>query len=260
MWRRIFVSMLALATWLAAPAQALELKNIRMAYGAGGAPRTDNKFLPGDIMLVTYDIDGLTVDKAGKVSYEGVMEIFDSKKTRISSKNIPLQEVVLQLGGNSIPGDLTVTMGSDQPPGIYTVKLTVTDKVAKKSAPLTRQFELLKTGYGIIRLGAPAYGVPGQHYPLAFFLVNSPLDKKTKLPMADIIMRVFEEGKKGEAARPVVTSLPAQLPADVDVQIIPVQFSIYLNRPGRFTVEIEVQERLTNKKLKVPLPLTVIGN
>jgi hypothetical protein len=257
MWRLSIIA-LALAALLSGEAASVELKNLRMAHGDFGITRTDKKFLPGDVLFLTYDVDGLGVADKGTLSFETVLEIFDGNKKLVRSKNYPPTEIIPPLGGNRIPAKLTLNMGVDQKPGDYIVKVTVTDRVGKKSAEFSHRIELLPEGFGAVLVQAPAIGYIGSTYPIMFSLVHSPLDKKTKLPSIDVTMRVFEEGGKTELSKPVTTNLPAILPDEFDPKTIPLNFGINLTRPGRFVAELEVNEKLGNHKLKMLLPFTVL--
>lgn len=240
-------------------AGALEIKNARASYGTLGATRTDNKFLPGDLLFIHYDIEGLTLVK-GSVSYYSELEFYDAKNNRVHSKKDATQNLIPQLGGNRFPGLLNAIMGEDQKPGKYTLKLKVVDVNSKKTAEYSYPFELLAKGFGPIRVMAPAFGVPGGDSAVQLVLVESPLDSKG-LPSIDITMKIFEQGGKAEVAKPVVISFPKQLPDDVNLQkqnLIPVVFPIYLNRAGRFNIDVEINEKQKGKKLKLHLPLTVI--
>ena len=59
---------LAIATALSlTPAQdsQLKLSNARTTYGFLGNARETNKFLPGDVLFLAFDINGMTVGKRG---------------------------------------------------------------------------------------------------------------------------------------------------------------------------------------------------
>ena len=60
-------------------------------------------------------------------------------------------EVPLSLGGNRVPGFSQIDCGLEQPPGKYTLKLTVTDRAANKSATFTHDFEIAERGFGLVR-------------------------------------------------------------------------------------------------------------
>ena len=75
MWAALAVS----AVLAAVPADAgpLQIKNDRFTYGIMGQDRQDNKVIPGDTLVVAFDIDGLQVKEDGKVKYSTAMELLD---------------------------------------------------------------------------------------------------------------------------------------------------------------------------------------
>src|SRR5947209_13288743 len=124
-----FVATLAvLLALVPASAPALEFKNVRPSYGPLGATRHDTKCLPGDILFISYEISGLKLDdKVKKAVYVTLLEVFDASNKNpdgtaktIFKKETP-NEVIPQLGGNTIPGDLHVIMGRNQTAGKYFV-------------------------------------------------------------------------------------------------------------------------------------------
>src|SRR5262245_29873363 len=134
--------LLALASLAPGLASAVEVKSVRSTYGGfAGATRPDTKYLPGDVLFLEYELRGLMVgEKTGTVSYYSVLEFFDSSGKSISEKKNPKQELVLQLGGNSVPGDLNAVMGDNQPPGKYKLKLTVYDNNDKSGKPAVLEY------------------------------------------------------------------------------------------------------------------------
>src|SRR5262249_17442570 len=64
----------------AGSAGALEIKNLRSTYGPVGSVRPGTKFLPGDAILLMFDIDGLKIDdKTATARYTVTLELFDTK-------------------------------------------------------------------------------------------------------------------------------------------------------------------------------------
>src|SRR6202011_2333598 len=126
------------------------IKNVRPSYGPLGAAGNATKFLPGDVLWINYDIEGLTFDdKTGKASYETKLEFIDGKGMVLFERKTP-NEVTAQLGGDRMPGDLHVIMGQNLDKGKYTVKLTVTDKLAKMSKSITYPVEVLPEAFGFV--------------------------------------------------------------------------------------------------------------
>src|SRR5215213_8440061 len=99
-------SSVALAAALAlAPAQpgGLQLTNVRLTVGELGPARTSTKVLPGDVLFIAYDIDGLSVDKEGKAVYTMGMDVTDAtNRTVFKQDPQPADKAlneVLPLGG-----------------------------------------------------------------------------------------------------------------------------------------------------------------
>ena len=190
---------LVLISLLPGLSSALEIKNMKLSYGPLGAPRLVNKFLPGDIIFMTFDIDGLTFDqKSSKASYNTKLELWNSgvykngvqvekpkvvwfPKMGTKDEKLGLKgtdsEVPALLGGTRLPGDLHMIMGTEQTPGRYTVRLIVRDNLTSKQTYYDHGFELLKEGFGLVGVTAPAIGFYGQHYACGFALVNMTLNK-----------------------------------------------------------------------------------
>src|SRR6516225_8986558 len=100
MWTIAFVAALS-----ALPGQngGLALNNVRATYGLLRATRTDSKFLPGDNLYLSFDIEGVKVGADGKVSYSMALEVADDKG-KVLFKQAPKDlEVQNSLGGTSLP-------------------------------------------------------------------------------------------------------------------------------------------------------------
>ncbi len=259
MWRTLFA--LVLVAVVPGLTGALELKDVRACYGLFGATRADNKFLPGDSLFMMFDIDGLGVDeKSGKVRYDTMMEVYakNSAKPVFTQPASPM-EVLPSLGGTRVPATLNVSMGQNQKPGEYFVKLTVIDRVTKKTKDYTYPFELIKPTFGLVWVNAPAVAMPIQPYAASFAVVNMSLDGK-KTPRTEITLRVLDEATKKEVAKPVVSVL-RDVPEGFNLEkdnLLPMQFPLSLNRPGRFIIEIEALDKLGGKKAHLRYPLNVL--
>jgi hypothetical protein len=240
-------------------ASAVEIKNIRPCYAPFGATRTDLKLLPGDVLFITYDLDGLVTDpKTGKTNYETTLELIDANG-KVLYKKPTTNEVVPQLGTGRMPGDLHVIMGAAQPAGNYSIKLTVHDKLGKDAKQFSYKFTVIAQGFGFVGVSAPAVGFPGQHYVTGFGLVNLATNKDNK-PSVDVTIKILDD--KGNAVAPAVKiELPRDMPEGIDLaqsNFVPLQYPIYLNRPGRFTIDIQAHDKYGNKKTELRYPVTVL--
>jgi hypothetical protein len=262
-------STLALTATLAlAPAQdaSLKLSNPRATYGSLGAERTSAKLLPGDIYFISFDIENVTVGKDGKVLYSMGMQL-TNKEGKVQFKKDPQeQEVYNSLGGSRLPAFAVTQIGLDTPPGEYTMTVTVMDRVSKKSDKLSSTFEVLPSAFGIVQflvsydykveVPAPPSAVPGQNFWVNFALVGFGIDTKTKQPNLSAELRVIDL----ETNKPVLPEGPTGKATEVTEQfkkILPMQFVLSLNRPGKFRMELTAKDNVGGKTAKQSLDFTI---
>jgi hypothetical protein len=238
---------------------AVEIKNIRPCYAPFGATRVEAKCLPGDVLFLTYDIEKLAL-KDGKASYITILELLDDKGKSIFKKETE-NNVIPQLGGARMPGDLHVIMGPTQSPGKYAIKLTVHDTIAKDAKAFSYPFDVMPPRFGFVGVSAPAIGFPGQHYVTGFALVNLALDAK-KMPNVEVTIRIYEDKDKAKPISDVKMLLPRDMPDNTDLEkanFVPLTYPVYLNRLGRFTMEIvAIDKNGGNKRAELRFPFSVI--
>src|SRR5262245_2172207 len=258
---------LALAAALSlAPAQnaALNIGNARFTFGGAlGATRSDNRFLPGDLFVMAFDIENLSVDAEGKVQYEIAMDITDAKgKSAYSTKDV--QGAYLALGGTKLPSSAFAPLTPEYyPPGTYSCRISVTDQANKASKELVKQFEVLPAAFGIVYvvassdqqavLHSPLGGSVGQLMWLHLNVVQFGRDDKTKLPDVTIEVKILEAGKPvtQKAKTWQYTKVPRSV-AEIDHHIV-----VPFNRAGQFVVEIKADCNVTKKTSTIRVPLTV---
>jgi hypothetical protein len=263
MWK-VLASGLVMLTLGTVPARALELKNMRAVYGPFGPPRANNQYLPGDLLYVTFDVADVKVsEKSGTTKYNiSIEETLVDGKGAISFKRTKANQDTLSLGGTRLPGIAEVFIGKDQPAGKYTLKVTVKDLLSKEVKDIGYPFEILPEAFGFVRLFAPVAGLTGQQYVANFAVVGMGRDAKKK-PNVKIRMRVLDEGGKPTHGQPVTMDIPKDLPDELasKIETIPfvdLQFPLFLNRPGRFTIEVEGTDTVGKKTAKLSFPLTVL--
>lgn len=259
---RLLVPALLALGFVPSLSSAVEIKNIRPCWGPFGATRFQAKCLPGDILFITYDIEGLEIDpKTKKASYDTTLELLDAgDKDKVLYKNPTPNEVIPALGGARMPGDLHVIMSPKQKPGKYSIRLTINDKIGKQAKAFRYDFEVVPEAFGLIHVGAPAVQFTGVHYFLQFKLVNMALDAKTKQPDAELTIRILDENNK-EVAEPTKNNFPKDIPEGTDLQVsnvVALQYPIYLNRAGRFTVEVMAKDKNGKTTAELRYPLTVL--
>ncbi|HJT75902.1 MAG TPA: hypothetical protein VJ739_01765 [Gemmataceae bacterium] len=264
----MWATMALAAALAAAPHQAgdLKLTNVRATYGFLGAERKDNKFIPGDICFITFTMENLDVGEDGKVLYSMKMELLNPQGKLVFGKEPAKLDAFTSLGGNRMPAFAKTEIGTDTAPGEYTIKLTVTDLRAKKTATLERKFEVLPKEFGLVRVGyatlseqpvsVPYVTVPGETIFLGGSLLHFGRDPKTMQPNIGLQIRVLDEDGKSVLTKPVTDEVKELNP--VKRPDIPIGMPLGLNRPGKFTVELEATDRISKKTAKVSLPLHVI--
>lgn len=246
-------------------AAELNLANIRTTYGFLGAPRPDNKLIPGDAFVVAFDIENVKVDDTGKVLYSMAMEVVDSKNKPQFKQDPANLEAMNSLGGKRLPALAHVFVGLDQPKGTYTLKVTVTDRATKASKSFSRDFEVEALRFGLVRaqlsndpnqqIMAPPVAVAGQSLFVNFNAVGFKRGPKGD-PNLTVEMQVLDDKDAPTLAKPFIGEVTKDLPKDIIA--VPMQFQLWLNRPGKFTVRLRATDNVTKEKAEMSLPLTVL--
>jgi hypothetical protein len=254
-----------------APAQGgtLELKNPRATYGILGPERKDAKLLPGDVLFLAFDITGLQVKDNGQVQYSMGIELFDANGKSKFSKDPQDLEANNSLGGTSVPAVALAEIGTDTPKGKYRFKVTVKDRLAKTTKVLDYPFEVLERKLGFARVAlhydggqpAPPIAVAGQTYLVTFAVVGFKLkptvkNPKIEQPWIKVEMRVLDENGKPTLAK-AFTGETKEV-ADQFKKIVPMDFALQLNRPGKFKIEIKATDEHAKEAIKQELSITVL--
>jgi hypothetical protein len=243
----------------------LELTNIRSTYGALGPTRPEGKLIPGDTYHVAFDIENVKLTEGGEAQYSMAMEVTDAKN-KVHFKQDPVQLTSLNtFGGRSLPGIAHVGIGRDQPPGQYTLKVTVTDRSSNKSKSFSRPLEVAAPAFGLVRLNitadydqripTPAIAVPGQSLWVHLFAVEFKRGGPKDEPDLAIEMRVFDDKNQPTLPKPMTGEFK-ELPKETVA--LPMQFQLVPNRPGKFVVKLKATDRVANKTAELSFPITVL--
>lgn len=244
----------------------LSFLNVRSVTGYFGPERQTNKILPGDVFLLVFDIAGFRINAEGKILYRMAMEVTDSRGKTQFKHEPEDREAYNSLGGNRVPASAVIEVRLDQPPGEYTLTLTVTDRTSKASQKLTRKFEVLPKGFGLVQLittidpqmtrAVPPMGVVGEFRFVNCSLVGFERDTAKKQPDVQVEFRVLDESGK-QVSKPSTVQINQDVPETAG--LLPGgPFPLALNRPGKFTIELLATDRLSKKTAKLSLPLTSV--
>jgi hypothetical protein len=262
--------------WTPAQAGQLELKNVRVTYGILGQERKDTTYLPGDLVVIAFDIEGLRVATDGRVQYSMSMELTDKAGKSLFKKDPQDVTTVNTLGGTRLPSFALTEVGTDTAPGEYTMTVVVTDVSLKEkpSVKLERKFEVKPRQFGIVRPGftyidlnergrgapqvAPPVAVPGQNLLLTFAAVGFDLQGDKQMPNVKVTMEIQDESGKAVLEKPfsgVATNVDEEFKK---LRVIPFQFPMQINRSGTFKILLTAVDAHTKKTATQTLELKVV--
>lgn len=239
---------------------------MRTTHGPLGPTRSDNKILPGELVCLSFDIEGFRTNSAGKVLYGVGIEVADSKGEVLFKKAPSHLELPGPGTGSLIPACAKLEVGLDQPPGTYAVKVTVVDRSGGATTSVTRNYEVLPLEFGLVRIAltsdregkTSATGFsPGRASWINFTAVGFGRDKITGQPHLTAIMRVLDEDRRSVFSKPFSGTISENVPGQVGA--VPMQFQLVLAQTGRFTVELEVTDEITGRKAGVTFPIHVVA-
>lgn len=268
MWASIaFMMTLQLAPQ---PISQIKLTNDRVTHNTLGWERKDSKsprLKPGDMFFLLFDIEGLPVGDDGRVRYTIGLELTDNKANKVVfSKPSEEQEVTASLGGKKLAASAQTGIGTETPAGNYTLKVIVGDPINKKSETLSRSFDVMPVELGFARviptfddkmaLAAPSAFFAGQSLFVNFAPVGFTLDAK-KEPNLTVKMRVLDQATGKSVLEKPFLGGATMVPEDFK-KIIPMQFILSLNRPGKFRIALEVTDNLTKKSAEQTLDFEVL--
>jgi len=244
----------------------LTLTNARPTYGVLGATRKDAdnlRLLAGDVIFISFDIENLREAADGQVKYSMGMELTNKEGKILFRQEAQDLDAYNSLGGRRVPAFVASDIGTDTPPGEYTITAIVRDRNAQATKKLSRKFEVLPKGFGLVRLAlayderglpAPPMGVAGQRLLVNFAVAGFERDKTSKMPHLTTTMRVLENG------RPTLEKHSQAAVKDVPEgqSLVPLTFALNLNRPGKFTVELKVTDDISTKSATQTFDLSVV--
>lgn len=260
MWTTIAL----LSVLAAAPAQTgLSLTHVRSTHGLLGPERQNDTLAPGDMLFVCFDIEGIRIDNEGKVRYSMAIELSDSSGKVVFRQTPKEQEARASLGGASVPAFARLNVGLDTPRGDYQMKITVKDLASSRQQSLTRDLKVLAKDFALVRTTVTLD--TEAHYPAAVFACGQGVwvqssavgfgQGRDKKPNVVFEVRVLDDSGRPTLAKAVTGTPPKDLPDNLSG--LPMAFPLTLNRPGKFTVELQASDLVGGKKFKMSFPIVV---
>ncbi|MBI2808748.1 MAG: hypothetical protein HYX68_27485 [Planctomycetes bacterium] len=238
---------------------SLKLTDPHGTYGYLGATRPKAGILPGDMLHFSFAIKNMTFDSNGKAAYSIAIEIRDAAG-RIFYEQKPYNAVAQNyLGGKLLPCSGFVEVPLDAKPGPVTWKITVRDRITKKSVVAHGKGKILPPGFGIVQVGlfadvdaqapmSPNATVGGSAY-LKFSTVGFSRDKESKQPNVNFSLRILDEQGKPTLAKPITGKINAGVAAQE--RHLTSQFGLTFDRAGRFTIELTAEDVITGLRSQV---------
>lgn len=246
---------------------ALTITDVRFTYGYLGPERTKAEFLPGEKVFVAYNVKNMKLNEQGRASFSVAMEVLSSDGD-ILKKQLPLNKIAQNyFGGPLLPaaasGDIPLTIK----PGQYKMRVVIEDRATKAQAAFTLEPRILPAQFGIIhveptldssaKVPSTPVGVIGESLFINFAAVGYERDKSTKQPDVKTTLRILDEDGKPTMPNPLVGRANHDIPEEIN--ILPLQYGVTLNRVGRFILELTATDELAGKMSRVTLPIRVVS-
>ena len=272
MWASL--ALMSALSWTPAQGGQLELKNVRTTYGILGQERKEAPYLPGDRVVLSFEIEGLTTAPNGSVRYSTGMELTDKAGKSLFKKDPVEVQTVNTLGGTRLPAFALTEIGTDTAAGKYSMKVVVTDAATKKSKDFKYDFEVKPAQFGIVRPGfwyndmseggrgqpqiAPPVSVPGQNLLLDFTVINFELKGDKNDPHVTVSMVIQDEAGKPVLEKPFTGEAKTLDEEFKKVKAIPFHFPMQMNRSGKFKIVLTATDKHSGKTATETLDLKVV--
>jgi len=261
---RLMLSSLLLLAGLIYPqgdSSALALTNARLTYGVLGPTRTDNQFLPGDSVVLSFDITGATVNSDGKIKYSIGMEVMD-KSGKAHYRQKARDMAISPKPGAALPACASGRVGFYETPGTYVIKVIVTDRSTNGQQELTRDIEVLPKAFGIVRIAlsrdedgnVPLPAITArQPFWINFGLVGFGREQANGNPDLHVELQVTDE-----SGNPALKE-PGNVSKDVPKKAmeIPLQFELKLTKAGKYKLELIATDKVSGKRATLDIPVQV---
>ncbi len=228
-----------------------------------GPTRPDANYMPGDVMHVTFDVAGFTLDADGLYRYSAKLTVEDGAGKVIGMEDYGNGPARLgALAGGKSRFSFQLPIPADQATGSYKAKLVMTDVIGKGTATLEQAYKVVSPGLGLIRLQSgrgpfgraptPCSGNVGEVLSFGFQLVGVSKGKDNK-GVVDLTVEIQDSQGK-TLGKPQVSAF-----TDINTnEPMPLQFEVPLDQAGQYKVIFKATDKTSNRTTTLTVPITVI--
>lgn len=245
----------------------LKIVDVFACYGPRGPERKSLEAVAGDRVFFGFGVEGVQTDAEGKFDCLMELEIRDAGGAVLLKQQQPLRDT-LALGGGSFPASSNLQFGPESPPGDYTLKTTVTDKLAKRSASFERTVTCKKSELAITNLvlfqdkegKLPSSGTVVLGQQLHFRLLAVGFDRtKPQLKQVMLVQTLDKEGRE-LAPKPIRVEVSVN-DANVIATTPGVTFNgtLGMHRAGEFQIRLTLIDDVSERKTELLVPIKVVA-
>jgi hypothetical protein len=265
MFRHFLTTILFAAVVSAAQAQPV-FQDVKFTHGPFGPERSPAVFHSRDEVWMHYSVTGLQTDAEDRIDVATEYKLIDPMGTVAFRTSQPAKTDLL-LGGGTVSGVFNVPLDIPYlPEGEWTVEITITDNVAKRSTTQALKWTHKPREFAFVRMAFARddqFKVPAQ---LTAAVVGQPIFLRNKL-----VGYVRDHGKLEIDVEMVIMDAegrevmkPRQFPGRHQLEGDPSPMESWdfngnfvPNRPGQFTIRFTAHDRIGDKTATVEVPLHV---
>jgi hypothetical protein len=246
----------------------LSVANERLTYGHLGPTRPTAVYLPGDVIHLDFEVRNLKFDVDGRAIYATTLEVVHADGKIMFRKDLPDTSAVNNFGGDSLPCAAHLRIPLETAAGAYTLRVILRDRGSGQTVQVERKVEVAPAGFGLVQVGTSAdregnlpwspIGRVGDAIYFNFSVVGFGREAKTKQPDVQITLRILDE--KGKQVNTTKLTGAAKGNVPESFRMVPMQFGLTLNRPGRFTLELTAVDHVSGKQASLSFPLQIVAS
>ncbi|MFN0055286.1 MAG: hypothetical protein ACKV0T_24335 [Planctomycetales bacterium] len=259
-------ALLVLLAALAHPPSAvaqLKLEEVRPTYGRLGSTRPGTRVLPGEDLSVAYVVSGITRGSDGRVEVSRRAELIDEAGQTVAQVPVKTDRIHLALGGDTLTSHMHFGLPIDFAPGKYRVRGLLRDVRGEADIAAEQEFEVLPLDFGIVRLrlAADEEGTTPVGGNLTVnqdvYVVGRAIGFAHKGGRIHVVGQMTIRDPQGRPTLPAPIAFEVHQEVDEDVDQFNLRWSMMANRPGNFTIHIEVADEFSDKRAAYEMPLMV---